>query len=172
MTTSWHQSSRSSATASRALWSISVTVILASITHAYEFGTAALVVGAIVIAILSVLSRHLRTGNRPAFLLYGLYALLSLWVVVGFGLVGGLWNHAVKVAVSAVNGGVLPPSLERFFMSPDLGSVAYETIGILTFGASMFAAYFGYRNVRAGRRMARVDSQGQGALRSAPGAGV
>lgn len=136
-----------------------MTITLASITHAYEFGTPAFVVGAIVVAILFALTSHYRrTGNRLVLVLYGL---LNLWVIGGFGLVGGLWNHAVKVAVSAVNGGALPLSLERFFMSPDLGSTTYEAIGILTFGASMFAAHFGYRYVRTVRWMGRADSPGQ-----------
>ena len=147
-----------------------MTIILASITHAYEFGTPAFVVGAIVITILVALSSHYRrTGNRLVLVLYGL---LNLWVIGGFGLVGGLWNHTVKVAVSAVNDGALPLSLQRFFMSPDLGSAPYEAIGILTFVASMFAAYFGYRFARTVRWMGRADSPGQGAVRSSPGAGV
>ncbi len=163
MTTASQKPRRSTAPASRSLWSISITVLLASITHAYEFGAPAFVVGAIVIAILFALTSHYRrAGNRPVLVLYGL---LNLWVIGGLGLVGGLWNHAVKVAVSAVNGGALPPTLERFFMSPDLGSAAYEAIGILTFGASMFAAYFGYRFARTVRWTARPDSSGQGAVR-------
>lgn len=170
MTTYSQQSSRSTNAASRSLWSVTATVILASITHAYEFGAPAFVAGAIVIAILVALSNHYRrTGNRPALVVYGL---LNLWVVVGFGIVGGLWNHAVKVAISSANGGAPPPSLGRFFMSPDLGSATYETVGILTFGASMFAAYFGYRLARTVRWTARADATGRGAVRSSPAADV
>lgn len=170
MTTASQQSSRSTSAASRSLWSISMTITLASITHAYEFGTPAFVVGAIVVAILFALTSHYRrTGNRLVLVLYGL---LNLWVIGGFGLVGGLWNHAVKVAVSAVNDGALPLSLQRFFMSPELGSAPYEAIGILTFVASMFAAYFGYRFARTVRWIGRADSPGQGAVRSSPGVGV
>ncbi len=162
MRTSFNHPDRTIVLGSRSLLSISATAFLAAITHAYEFGTPAFAVGAIVIAILFALSSHYRrTRNRLVFVLYGL---LNLWVIGGFGLVGGLWNHAVKVAVSAVNGGALPLSLERFFMSPDLGSATYEAIGILTFGASMFAAYFGYRFARTVRWTARADSSGQGAV--------
>jgi hypothetical protein len=147
MTTTSHQPR--SPTLAASLWSISITVILASITHAYEFGIVAFAVAAVVIAVLLALSSHYRrTGNRPVLALYGL---LNVWVIGGFGLVGGLWNHAVKAAVSVANGGALPQSLERFFMSPDLGSATYEIIGILTFGASIFAAYFGYRFARTVR---------------------
>jgi hypothetical protein len=140
--------------------------MLASITHAYEFGTVAFVAGAVVIAILFALSSHYRrTGNRPVLVLYGL---LNLWVIGGFGLVGGLWNHAVKVAVSAATGGALPQSLERFFMSPNLGGATHEIIGILTFGASLFAVYFGYRYARTLRWMRRADAPGRSTVRSSP----
>jgi hypothetical protein len=157
MTTAAQQPSRSTIAAS--LWSVSITVMLAAITHAYEFGSAAFVVAAVVIAILFVLSSHYRrAGNRLVLVVYGL---LNLWVIGGFGLVGGLWNHAVKVAVSLANGGALPVSLERCFMSPDLGSATYEALGILTFGASMVAANFGYRFARTVRWTGRAESSGQ-----------
>ena len=71
MTTASHQPGRSTLTAS--LWSISITVILAAITHAYEFGIVAFAVAAVVIAVLLALGAHYRrTGNRPALVLYGL----------------------------------------------------------------------------------------------------
>lgn len=131
---------------SRALLSVSLTALLASITHAYEFGTPALVVGGIAVALLAGLSgRYCRTGSRPALLAYGL---LTVWIIAGFGVVGGLWNHAIKVALSAMHGGVLPPALAPLFMSPDLGSSTYEGVGILTFVASLFAAYHGHRFAR------------------------
>lgn len=170
MTAPSPQSGRATIGASPSLWSVSATVLLASITHAYESGTPAFVVGAIIIAILFALSSHYhRTGHRLALVLYGL---LNLWVIGGFGVVGGLWNHAVKVAISAVNDGALPVVVERFFMSPDLGSAMYEVVGILTFAASMFAAWFGYRFARAVPWTARADSPGPGAVDAAPGAGV
>ena len=133
----------------RSLVSVSVTAFLAAVTHAYDFGTAAFGVGAFIIALLVVLSRRQqRTGSRLALVLYGL---LNLWIIGGFGVVGGFWNHAVKVPLIAANGGTLPPALEPLFMSPDLGSLTYEVVSILTFGASVFAAYFGYRFVRTVR---------------------
>lgn len=166
MTTAAHQPSGSTFAASR--WSISTTVGLAAITHAYEFGAVAFGVGAVVIATLFASSGHYRrTGHRLGL---GLYGLLNLWIIGGFGLVGGLWNHAVKVAVSGANGGVLPRSLERFFMSPDLGGATYEIVGILTFGASLCAVYFGYRYARTLRWMRRADAPGRSTVRSAPGA--
>jgi len=133
-------------TASRSLLSISVTAALASITHAYDFGIPAFIVGAVMIAALAALSRrYQRTGSRPAVVLYGL---LNLWIIGGFGLVGGFWNHAVKIPLMAMNGGTLPSTLWPLFMSPDLGSPTYEVLYILLFAASVPAAYLGYRFVR------------------------
>lgn len=133
-------------TASRSLLSIAVTASLAAITHAYDFGIPAFIVGAVIIATLIALSRrYRRTGSRPAVVLYGL---LSLWIIGGFGLVGGFWNHAVKGTLMAANGGALPSGLEPLFMSPDLGPPVYEVGYILLFAASALAAYLGYRFVR------------------------
>ncbi len=138
-----------SSAASRSLWTIAATVILASITHAWDFGHPAFVAGAIVLAILYALNRaYRRTGSRLSLVFY---LLLILWIVGAFGVVGGLWNHAVKLAVSVANGGALPPSMERLFMSPDLGGAGYEATWILMGVAGVVAAWFGYRFARTAR---------------------
>lgn len=141
MTTSIH------ALGSRSLLSISATAFLAAITHAYDFGVPALVAGGILIALMALLNGHYRrTGKRIPLLLYGL---LNLWIIVGLGLVGGFWNHTVKVALAATYRGAIPASVENLFMSPELGSVVFEGLGVLTFVACVVAAYFGYHYGRA-----------------------
>ena len=127
--------------------SVSLTAALAAFTHAYDFGGAALAVGGIAIVLLIMAGLgYQRTGHR-AWMLF--YALLNLWIIVGFGIVGGFWNHAVKVTLCAVYGGTLPSSLEPWFISLEPGTVVYEAAGILTFVGSMAAAVFGYRFVRS-----------------------
>ena len=127
--------------------SVSMTAALAAFTHAYDFGGAALAVGGIAIVLLTTSGLgYQRSGNR-AWMLF--YALLNLWIIVGFGIVGGFWNHAVKVVLCAVYGGTLPSSLEAWFISLEPGTVVYEAAGILTFVGSMAAAVFGYRFVRS-----------------------
>lgn len=122
--------------------SISLTAALAAIGHAYDFGPPALLAGVIVIALLIALGfGYQLSRNRLALVLY---VLLSLWIIAGFGIVGGLWNHVIKLLLY-VGGGPLPPSVEPWFISLEPGSGAYETVGILTFVASVFAAVFGYR---------------------------
>ena len=162
MTASYAQSDGSAIAASRSLWSITATVTLAAITHAYDFGVAAWVAGAIVIVLLFSLSnRYRRTGSRLAAVFY---SLLSLWVIAGFGLVGGVWNHAVKIVLTAVNGGTVPAGLEPLFMDPELGSVSYEAFWVLLGIASVAAAFYGYRFVRTVRWTARADVADQGAV--------
>ncbi len=136
--------------------SVSLTAALAAISHAYDFGPAAFLVGAIGIALLVASGLgYARSGSRWALVPY---ALLSLWVIAGFGIVGGFWNHAVRDLLVVMRGGPLPASAEPWFISPAPGSGAYETVGILTFVASVAAAVFGYRFVRsrAARREARA----------------
>lgn len=139
-------SSASAIAASRSLLSVAATVVLAAITHAYDFGPAAFVAGAVVLGMLFTLNRHYRrVGSRLAIVLYGL---LSLWVIVGFGLVGGVWNHAVRDVLSTANGGTLSTAIQPLFMSPELGSAVYETFWILLGAAALLAAYFTYRLAR------------------------
>jgi len=153
MTSSITRSGRSSVAASRSLWSIAVTVILAAFTHAYDFGPAAFLAGTVGLVTLFVLNaRYRRTESRSAALVY---TLLSLWVIAGFGVVGGVWNHTVKIVVVAASGGTLPPALSPLFMSPDLGDATYEALWILLGISSVFAAHFGYRFARAVRWAAR-----------------
>jgi hypothetical protein len=167
MTTASHQADDVAVLASRSLGSISVTAFIAAINHAYDFGAPAFIVGAIAISLLVILSgRARRTGGRVALVFYGL---LNLWIIVGFGLVGGFWNHAVKLAVVAARGEI-PTGLEVLFMSPELGSTGYEVSGVLMFVACLFAGHFGYRYARAVLGRARNDASGDSAVRAAPDA--
>ncbi len=138
------------------LCGISATVMLSSITHAYEFASAVpYAVGATIVAFLYLLHRLYSRGHlRWAFVLYGL---LNLFIIGGPGIWNGLWNHAVKLAARAHHEGTLPPALEPLIVSPDLG-IVYETVAVLTFVASMFAAWFGFRYARVIVRGARVGS--------------
>lgn len=141
---------RTPAPARRSLVSVSATAALAAVTHAYDFGLVAFLVGAITIAVLSLLIVWAgRSGSRIALVLY---ALLALWIIVGFGLVGGFWNHTVKVVVATAAGGVLPSGLTGLFMSPALGGLLFEGSGILTFVACLVGAYESGRYVRAALR--------------------
>lgn len=127
------------------LISVTLTVILASIDHFYLFGFRSLVAGFGVIAILHVLILLTwRTRNKAFLMIYGI---LSGFVILGFGLVNGFWNHACKLFLTYLHNG-MPSPLAHLFSHPTVGSLIYEGAGTLAFVASVFAAYFAYQFVR------------------------
>lgn len=130
------------------LAAISATVILASITHAYEFGHRAFIAGFIVIALLCGMNILYRRTKNKVFLVF--YGLLNAWVIIGFGLLNGFWNHAFKLFLNYLHNGFLPPFLAKLFMTPQTGSFFFEGAGILTFVMSIFAAYYGYKFIKEG----------------------
>lgn len=130
------------------LLSIALTVILASITYAYKFGYRSFIAGFILIALLCAFNILYRRTRNKVFLVF--YGLLNAWVIVGFGLFNGFWNHAFKVFLNYLHNGFLPPFLAKLFMTPQIGSLFYEGVGVLTFIMSILAAYYGYKLVKEG----------------------
>lgn len=144
--TSPTRTSGKSTVSARSLQGTSLVAILAAFTHAHEFGPVAYVAGAVIVAVLwSLVAAYRRTDSKAAVIAYGL---VSAWVIVGLGLVGGFWNHAVKVLVVTMHHGAVPAVMEPLFMSPATGPAAYEAVGVLTFVASVLAARYGYRFAR------------------------
>jgi len=135
--------------ATLSLATISSTVILASITHASQFGYRAFIGGLIIIVLLCGTNLlYLRTRNKVVLMVYGL---LTAWVAIGFGLVNGFWNHSFKVFIYYLHNGSLPPFLAKLFMTPNVESPLMEGAGILTFVMSLSAAYYGYKFMKEGR---------------------
>ena len=127
----------------------SATIVLASVTHAYEFGYRAFAAGFAIIVLLYGISKlYQRTGHKVLLVFYGL---LNAWVVIGFGLVNGFWNHAFKVFLHYLHNGSLPPFLAKLFMTPQIGSFVYEGTGVLTFAMSVAASYYGYKLIKEGK---------------------
>jgi len=126
------------------------TGILTSIHHAYEMGFGAVVL-ALVVVVLPMLSlrRFRRTGSKVAL---WVYRLLTAWLVVGFGLIDGFWNHAIKPlgfqlhALLALHGGTTTVKKTAE------GDFIHEGTGVLTFLAAMFAMYYGFKFIRASRQ--------------------
>jgi hypothetical protein len=134
--------------AGMSLAAISVTVVLASITHAYKFGYRAFIAGFIVIALLCAFNILYRRMRNKVFLVF--YGLLNAWVIIGFGLINGFWNHAVKAFLFYLHNGYLPPFLAKLFMTPQIGNPFFDGAGMFTFVMSMFAAYHGYKFIKEG----------------------
>ena len=130
------------------LAAIAATIVLASLTHAYEFGYRAFIAGLIVIGLLCGMSILYRRTKKKVFLVF--YGLLIVWIIIGFGLINGFWNHGMKVFLYYLHNGSLPPFLAKLFVTPQIGSPFFEGAGVLTFVMSVFAAYYGYSFVKEG----------------------
>lgn len=124
---------------------VTLTVILASIDHFYLFGSRALVAGFGAIVLLHVLIfLFWRTRNKAFLMIYGI---LNGFILLGFGLANGFWNHACKLFLTYLHNG-MPTPLAHLFSHPTVGCFVYEGSGTLAFVTSVFAAYFAYQFVR------------------------
>ena len=129
--------------ATPSLVAITLTAVITSVHHIYKLGFGALILGLIIIPLPYVLLRwYKQTRNGAAFWAYGL---LNAWIIVGFGLVDGLWDHTLKIFL----GNFLLRSFAHYFSQSPIGSFPFEATGILASVAGMFAAYYGYKFLRA-----------------------
>jgi hypothetical protein len=125
----------------KSLYSVTATLILGGVDHAYRYGYHAIIAFTVIILVtFGLVFAYKRTQSKGVL---GLYGLLSGFAVIGFGLVNGFWNHAAKVLLTFLHNGELPPLLQKLFISPGMGGALYEGLGILTFIASLFAGYYG-----------------------------
>ncbi|MDP4103324.1 MAG: hypothetical protein Q8935_00105 [Bacillota bacterium] len=125
------------------LVSIALTVLFASATHAFQFGIHAIIAGFFVLLILGILNTLYQRTKNNVFLIF--YELLIGWIVIGFGIVNGFWNHALRLSLYYLHGGMLPPPLAKLFPDVKAENFTLETLAILTFIASIFAAYYGFK---------------------------
>lgn len=143
---------------SRSLISIITTAVFTSIHHFYEIGFPAVVLMLLFIVSPILLVQQFRNSGKRVFL--WIYGLLSLWLVIGLGLVDGLFNHTAKLfslqihAFLALHGGGTKV-VEKTFE----GNFIYEGTGVLTFIASMFAAYYGYKFIRTNMQYNSTSEQ-------------
>jgi len=128
------------------------TMTVTIVHHVFRLGFEVLAPGVGLIAGLAafLLWFH-RTGNRIAL---WVYALLTGLVVVWFGIIDGFLDHVLK-AVGLANTTFLPggdaevvPTVYSLW-SPQASVFFYEGTGVLTFLASVFAAYFAYQLLRS-----------------------
>jgi len=133
------------------LTSTVTTGVLTSIHHVYEIGFGAIMI-ALVVVVLPILSmrRLWQTGSKVAL---WAYQLLITWIVIGFGLVDGFWQHTIKPlgfqlhALMSLHGGTTPAVKKAI-----IGNPIHEGTGVLTFVAAMLAAYYGYKFIQATRQ--------------------
>jgi len=135
------------------LLSVMVTAVFITVNHLYSLGPKALVLGSVLLLVPAAMCWWYRkTTSNVAF---AGYLLMNLWVVVGFGLLNGLWGSTFRVYL-----GTLLASLSTSFPRPTLGTVPFELSGILTFIGSLFVLYFAYKLIQAKRDAARSPEGG------------
>src|SRR5881296_670873 len=137
--------------ARRSLLSIGVTAALITINHLYALGPKAFGLGAVLIVVPTLLLWWFkRTSSNVAF---GGYLVMNLWVVIGFGLLKGLWRSTLPVFV-----GTLLSALSTSYPRPTLAPVWVEVSGVAMFIGSAFVAAFAYRLVRTRWNTARAST--------------
>ena len=143
----------------RSLLSVALTAVAITANHTYVLGARAFVLGAVLLIVPPLLLAWYRsTGNRAAL---GAHQLVSAWIVVGFGLVKGLWGITLPLFV-----GTLAANLSTSYPTPTLRTFGYEASGLLMFVGSLFVADASWRLFRE-----HGQSAGEGAPSVPPAAG-
>ncbi|TMK29822.1 MAG: ABC transporter substrate-binding protein [Actinobacteria bacterium] len=136
--------------ARRSLLSVVLTAVLITINHLSVLGPKAFGLGAVLIVVPSLLLWWFkRTQSNAAF---GGYLVMNLWVVIGFGVLKGLWKSALPVFA-----GTLLSALSTSYPRPTLAPVWVEVSGVAMLIGSAFVAAFAYRLVRARWGTARAS---------------
>ncbi len=140
--------------ARRSLLSVMVTAVVITINHVFTLGPKALFMGALLLVVPAALLLWFR-NTRSTVAFVG-YLLMSLWIVVGFGLLNGLWESTFGVYL-----GTLLAALSTSYPRPTLGPVQFELSGIVTFIGSAFVLYYAYKLIQARREAARGAQAGE-----------
>src|SRR6266568_2094597 len=106
--------------------SVVLTAIAITVNHLFVLGPAAFALGAVLLVLPPLLMWWFTATNSRVAL--GGYLLMNLWIIVGFGLIKGLWDDTLRLYL-----GTLLASLSTSFPRPTLGPVLFELSGILTF---------------------------------------
>lgn len=136
------------------LTSILITSVLTTIHHYYRLGLGTLGLGAMVIGL--PIAMFLWFRNRKTRIALIGYALVSGWIIVGFGLVDGLWDSALKLFL----GNFLLVQYGQYFSWDPVGNFPFEATGVLAAISSLFAAYYLYRFLQSA--LGEPDLAGKG----------
>jgi ABC-type branched-subunit amino acid transport system substrate-binding protein len=124
------------------LASVWLTAAAVTVNHFYVLGPGALALGAaLTVPPAAFLLWFRKTRSKVAF---AAYTAMNLWIVLGFGLVKGLWRTTLRLFL-----GTSLASISPDFPKPVIGTPGFELSGVLTFIGSLFVLYFGYRFARA-----------------------
>jgi len=123
------------------LISLEALSLLTSIHHIDELGISFLIPALLAIGLpAAFMWWFVKTRSRAARWIYIIFAAL---MILGFGVVDGLWDHTIKMIVFFLRGANLANMAGLPF--PPVGSAFHEITGVLAFVATVFAAYYGYQ---------------------------
>lgn len=140
-----------------AIWSlrtITATGLLTSIHHIFRLGLYPVLIAAVLAIVFLpplLMLWYVRNANRWAARVYGV---VVAYIIAFFGVVDGFLDHVLK-AVGLQNTTFLPGGDAEFvptvmsLWSPQASNVFYEGTGVLTAVASLVAAYFLVKFLRA-----------------------
>jgi ABC-type branched-subunit amino acid transport system substrate-binding protein len=127
----------------RSVAAVAVTAIAITFNHVFTLGGGALFLGATLLAVPPALWIWFRrTGNRWAL---GAYGLMNAWIVVGFGLIKGLWDITLPIFA-----GTFLSSASPAYPKPVFAAFGFEISGVAMFLGSIFVLYYGVQLIPSG----------------------
>src|SRR6266516_4820338 len=130
--------------ARRSLISVSLTAVMITANHLYVLGPNAFSLGAVLVVGPAGLLWGFRNTQSPVA--FAGYLLMNLWIVVGFGVIKGLWGITLPLYL-----GTGLAAVSAAYPKPILGPYGFEASGILMFIGSLFVAYYAYQLLEAKR---------------------
>ncbi|MEE8262038.1 MAG: ABC transporter substrate-binding protein [Gammaproteobacteria bacterium] len=121
------------------LISVLIISLMTTIHHYYRFGFLTIILGLVVIGLPIALLFWFRS-RKTSIALIG-YGLASGWIIIGFGLIDGMWDSTLKLFV----GNFLLSRYGQYFSWNPVGNFPFEATGVLASIASFFAIYYLYR---------------------------
>jgi ABC-type branched-subunit amino acid transport system substrate-binding protein len=131
----------------RSVVAVALTAVAITFNHVFTLGSGAFVLGATLLAVPPALWIWFRrTGNRWALTAYGV---MNAWIVVGFGVIKGLWDITLPIFA-----GTFLSSVSTAYPKPVFGAFGFEISGVAMFLGSLFVLYYGLQLMPSGRRVA------------------
>ena len=130
--------------ARRSLISVTLTAVMITANHLYVLGPKAFGLGAVLLVGPAALLWWFR--NTRSSVAFAGYLFMNLWIVVGFGLIKGLWGITLPLYL-----GTGLAAVSAAYPKPMLGPYGFEASGILMFIGSLFVAYYAFQLLRAKR---------------------
>jgi ABC-type branched-subunit amino acid transport system substrate-binding protein len=128
------------------LVAVALTALVITVNHVFTLGiTGASLLGAILLVVPPALWIWFRTtGNKWTL---GAYSVMNAWIVIGFGLIKGLWGITLPIFV-----GTFLSSASTAYPKPAFGAFGFEISGVAMFLGSLFVLYYSLQLIPSGGR--------------------